>query len=91
MKATTASQEATRDSFGGELLDRTEIANEYKIPVPTQCSWFSLNRFGWRELTIRVGARVLVRRRDLESWLDSRRGLVAEPRAKKPQREAVAA
>jgi hypothetical protein len=69
-----AAQVATRDPF--ELLSREEIAAEYKIPVPTQCSWFTLNRYDWRGIVIKRGVRVFVRRRDLEAWLDSRRGIV---------------
>ena len=67
-------QGATRDPL--EQLTRSEIAAEYKIPVATQCAWFSRNRYGWRDICLRVGARVKVRRRDLEAWLESRRGLV---------------
>ena len=60
-----------------DLLDRSEIAAKpYRIPVSTQCAWHSRNRYSWRDICIKVGARVLVRRRDLEAWLDSRREVV---------------
>jgi hypothetical protein len=74
-KHTNAAQIPARDP--DDLLDRPEIAKPpYRIPVATQCSWFSLNRYGWRDICIKLGARVVVRRRDLERWLESRRGIV---------------
>jgi len=60
-----------------ELLDREQIAREYRIAVPTQALWFAKNRYGWRNVTFKVGSRVLARRRCIEAWLETRRGVVA--------------
>jgi len=61
-----------------DLIFPPDVEIEYKIPVPTQAVWRCTNRYGWRDMTIKIGRRVAYRRSDLELWLDSRRGLVQE-------------
>ncbi|MEW5882091.1 MAG: helix-turn-helix domain-containing protein [Pseudomonadota bacterium] len=73
----------TESDMQNELLTFAEIAAQYKIKEPTQRSWYASNAFGWRSITYKVGARLMVRRADLEAWLESRKGLVQEPRRTK--------
>ncbi len=58
------------------LISPKEVASEYDISVHTQNIWRFYNRYGWRDITIRVGRKVAYRRDDIEKWLESRRGLV---------------
>ncbi len=55
-----------------DLLDRKAIAADYGIPVTTQEVWHSTNRYGWRDLAIKVGRLVRYRREAVEQWLESR-------------------
>jgi len=59
-----------------ELPNPAEIERELGIKESTQAVWRSTNRYGWRDLTIKVGRNVRYRRADVEAWLSSRRGLV---------------
>ena len=62
-----------------ELLTRAQIEAEYGIAAATQRVWYRENRYGWRELVVSVGSLKKVMRHDVDKWIDSRRGLVAEP------------
>ena len=62
-----------------ELLSRAQIEAEYGIPAATQRVWYRENTYGWRGLVISVGSLKKVMRRDVDKWLESRRGLTAEP------------
>ena len=55
------------------LIDRKTIAADYGIPVTTQEVWHATNRYGWRDLAIKVGRLVWYRREDIERWFESRR------------------
>ncbi len=59
-----------------DLIFPPEVEIEFKIRVPTQAVWRCTNRYGWRDITIKLGRRVAYRRSDIERWLESRRGLV---------------
>lgn len=61
-----------------DLVSPPEVEEDYGIPEPTQAVWRCTNRYGWRDITIKLGRRVAYRRSDIELWLDSRRGLVKE-------------
>ena len=61
-----------------DLIFPPEVEEDYDIPIPTQEVWRCTNRYGWRDITIKLGRRVAYRRSDIELWLDSRRGLVQE-------------
>jgi len=56
-----------------ELLSAPELALDYKIPETTQAVWRCTNRYGFRDLVIKVGRCVRYRRSDIEQWLESRR------------------
>jgi len=71
MREEKKAEETTRRT----LISPGEVANDYGIPEQTQAVWRCTNRYGWRDFTIKVGARVAYRRSDIEAWLDSRRGL----------------
>lgn len=60
-----------------ELIFPAQVETEYGIAEQTQAVWRSTDRYGWRKLTIKVGRKVAYRRRDIEDWLESRRGLQA--------------
>lgn len=59
----------------GDLIDPPIVDHEYKIPVATQAVWRCTNRYGWGDLTIKVGRRVMYSRADVEAWLASRKGV----------------
>lgn len=58
-----------------ELLTPKDIEREYGIAVRTQRIWKFYNRYGWRDLTIKVGGMVRYERADIEAWLQSRKGV----------------
>lgn len=57
------------------LMFPPEVEVEYGIPQNTQAIWRCTNRYGWRDMTIKMGRRIAYRRTEIEEWLDSRRGL----------------
>ncbi len=57
-------------------LSSLEIERDYGIKVQTQDAWRHHNRYGWRDLAIKVGRNVRYRRSDVEAWLESRKGIV---------------
>jgi len=59
------------------LVFPPDVATDYDIPETTQAVWRSTNRYGWRDMTIKMGRRIAYRREDIEAWLDSRRGLAS--------------
>ncbi len=66
-------RKATRGSL--DMLDPAAVECEANITRGTQRVWRSENRYGWRDLTIFVGDKPYIRRRDLHRWLESRRGV----------------
>jgi len=64
-----------------DLLSPGEIESQYGINSTTQAVWRSTNRYGWRDLSIKVGRLVRMRRSVLEKWLDSRTGLCPDNQA----------
>ncbi|MGO8754891.1 MAG: hypothetical protein ACLQHK_06625 [Gallionellaceae bacterium] len=58
-----------------DLINPDEVAKDYGIPVTTQRVWKSTNRYGWAELTIKVGRSVRYRRSRIEQWLTDRTGI----------------
>ena len=59
-----------------DLIFPPDVEKDYDIPENTQAVWRCTNRYGWRDMTIKLGRRVAYRRSDIEHWLESRRGLV---------------
>lgn len=57
------------------LLTPQQIEKEYLIPVQTQRVWKCANRYGWANLTVKLGRRTVYRREDIERWLASRTGI----------------
>ena len=57
------------------LPDPAAIERDYGIKQTTQAVWRSTNRYGFRDLAIKVGRSVRYRRADIEDWLSSRKGL----------------
>lgn len=57
------------------IITPEEVETDYKIPVATQRVWKCANRYGWRDLTIKRGRRVVYRRADIERWLTNRTGI----------------
>jgi len=59
---------------GADLITPLDVAAPpYEIPENTQAVWRSTNRYGFRELVIKLGSSVRYRRADLERWIESRR------------------
>jgi hypothetical protein len=58
-----------------ELLDPAAVEREATITPGTQRVWRTENRYGFRDITIFVGDKPMIRRRDLRRWLQSRRGI----------------
>jgi hypothetical protein len=56
-------------------LTTDDVAREYGIAVRTQQQWRYLNRHGWRDVTFKLGGKVLHRREDVDAWLNSRKGV----------------
>lgn len=63
--------------LGDEFIDPAVIERELGIKEQTQAIWRSTNRYGWRDLTVKVGSKVRYRRADVERWLESRTGVAA--------------
>jgi hypothetical protein len=68
-----------------ELPDCAEIERDYGIKESTQAVWRSENRYGWRNLAIKVGRNVRYRRVDVEKWLASRTGLPTSRKSQEPK------
>jgi hypothetical protein len=56
-----------------DILFAPDVAREYGIPLATQRVWACHNRYGWKNLVLKVGTRTAYRRSELEAWFDSRR------------------
>lgn len=67
---------------GGKYMSPLDVEREFLIPIPTQNVWRYLNRYGWRNLTIKLGRKVAYRRSDIESWVESRRMNAYDPKDK---------
>ena len=57
-------------------LSPREVERTYGIKVQTQEAWRHHNRYGWRDLTIKVGRNVRYKREDIDAWLESRKGIL---------------
>ena len=60
-----------------DILSPTEVAEEYHIPITTQYVWRCNNRYGFRDLGIKLGRKLVYRRSSIEAWLESRTGMGA--------------
>lgn len=71
------SQSAVSQIISGksDLVFPLDVKIEYGIPETTQAVWRCTNRYGWRDITIKLGRRIAYRRLDIEHWIESRRGL----------------
>ena len=69
---------APRDT---DLLSPIDFEREYGTPETTQAVWRCTNRYGFRQLVIKVGANVRYRRADVERWLESRRATALDDAA----------
>ena len=58
-----------------DLITPKNVAEDYNVPEHTQAVWRSTNRYGWRDMSIKLGRKIAYRRNDIEAWLESRRGL----------------
>lgn len=56
------------------LLTPEDVARDYGIPVRQQRMWKCRDKYGWRDLTIKLGGAVRYQRADIEAWLASRKG-----------------
>lgn len=63
--------------LAGDLIDPDTVERDYRIPKPTQSVWRCTNRYGWGDMTVRIGRRVMYTRSDIEAWLASRKGVQA--------------
>lgn len=63
-----------RVAVAGDLIDPNTVERDYKIPKPTQAVWRCANRYGWGDMAIKLGRRVVYTRTDVEAWLASRKG-----------------
>lgn len=50
-----------------------EVASTHGIPIETQSVWRCTNRYGFRNLVIKLGRKVAYDRCAFEEWIDSRR------------------
>jgi hypothetical protein len=50
-----------------------EVASTHGINEDTQRVWRCTNRYGFRDLVIKLGRKVAYDRRAFEAWIDSRR------------------
>jgi len=57
------------------LLTPKQVADEFGIADTTQAVWRCVNRYGWRDITIKLGRLIRYDRRDIERWLEGRKGL----------------
>ena len=70
----TATAERSKSTEKSELLDFDQIEGEYGTPTKrTSYVWACTNRYGFRDLIIKVGSRSKIRRSDFERWLESRK------------------
>ncbi len=58
-----------------KLISPAEVEQEFGILQQTQAVWRCANRYGWRDITVKLGRKVAYLRRDIEAWIESRRGL----------------
>lgn len=58
-----------------DIIDPVTVESDYKIKVSTQRVWKCQNRYGWRELCIKSGSKVVYKRADIENWLEARKGI----------------
>lgn len=72
-----------------ELITPVDVLVDYRIPETTQAVWRCTNRYGFRDLVIKVGRSVRYRRDDFESWLESRRQVVDDERQSLPAKEVA--
>jgi len=61
-------------TIAGDLIDPDTAERDYQIPKATQAVWRCANRYGWGDMTIKVGRRVKYLRSDIEAWIVSRKG-----------------
>lgn len=66
-----------QERVAGDLIDPDTVERDYKIPRPTQAVWRCTNRYGWGDMTVRLGRRVMYTRADIEAWIASRKGAPA--------------
>lgn len=80
MSQTTKSRAAIAEVITprSHLISPEQVETDYGIAEQTQAVWRCTNRYGWRNLTIKLGRKVVYRRTDIEAWLESRRGLQGE-------------
>jgi predicted DNA-binding transcriptional regulator AlpA len=68
------------DTAGGALrrriITRQDVEAQIGIPVATQAVWRVHNRYGFRDLTIKVGRSVRYDQADIDAWVESRKGRV---------------
>jgi hypothetical protein len=73
MDTSTKAAEAAKPR--SDLIFPKQVEEEYGILQQTQAVWRCENRYGWRDFTIKLGRKVAYLRRDIEAWIESRRGL----------------
>lgn len=66
-----------QERVAGDLIDPDTVEHDYKIPKPTQAVWRCTNRYGWGDMAIKLGRRVVYTRSDIEAWVASRKGVPA--------------
>jgi hypothetical protein len=57
-----------------DIITPQQVFSQYLIPVSTQRVWKCTNRYGWRDLTIKLGSKVVYKREAVEAWLADRTG-----------------
>ena len=71
-------EQSARGGDEPRLITPREVESDYRIPENTQAIWRCANRYGFRDLVIKVGRSVRYRRSGIEAWLESRRAAVQE-------------
>lgn len=61
-------------SSDSRLLTPEDVEREFGISVRQQRMWKCRDKYGWREITIKLGGAVRYQRADIEAWLASRKG-----------------
>jgi len=69
----TPSTESTRTIPTAEMLTPRDVVQKYQILEGTQAVWRSTNRYGFRDLVIKLGSSVRYKRDDFDRWIESRR------------------
>jgi hypothetical protein len=73
MRANSDEAAVSRPPLKSDLINPEIVASDYNIPQTTQAIWRHENRYGWRDLVLKLGSSVRYRRSEVERWIEARR------------------